>query len=375
MSSSEADESLDELSDDNKNYFNDLMFTNKCVSLLSEMKSFIELLFEKYENTFDSIDTHFYEILVKEAEDVLPRDMTPDCMTIVKTEVNDDDSDQTNFELLSKSTIDSSLSTNSVNETSSVASEAFDYTPEVQPTSLQFVERIRSNLSHKLSNNKQKQKKKKEKPLLRRTSHDPVIYFGGQSSDGEMLDLDLKGVTCGWPGCDFKTSKRGPLILHRMSHRKHKFTCYWPNCGKGFAQRIHMETHYNAVHKKIKPFICSENGCTFRTAYKWELTLHSKNRHSADGTKKYKCEISGCDYTTNYKTSIEVHTRTHNNDKPFVCHHPGCESRFTARQNLRNHIATHATELNFGCAECGQRFKNKKNLGHHLRAVHKIRRR
>ena len=70
MSSLLVNDILKGLREENKTLFNELLLTNK---ILSEIKSFIELIFEKYENTFDTNDKHFGHKLVKEAEEVLTR--------------------------------------------------------------------------------------------------------------------------------------------------------------------------------------------------------------------------------------------------------------------------------------------------------------
>ena len=78
---------------------------------MSEIKAFIELLFEKYENTFDSNDRHFCQKLVREAEEVLAKERKTEDRRLEVNEESDEtivDSDRVDFEFVAKSAVDSS---------------------------------------------------------------------------------------------------------------------------------------------------------------------------------------------------------------------------------------------------------------------------
>ena len=39
------------------------------------------------------------------------------------------------------------------------------------------------------------------------------------------------------------------------------FVCFWPKCGKRFTYKSYLNRHKNAVHLKLKRFICDVEGC------------------------------------------------------------------------------------------------------------------
>lgn len=49
---------------------------------------------------------------------------------------------------------------------------------------------------------------------------------------------------------------------HQRYHTKeHK--CTYPNCGKGFGTKTHLQRHINDRHEKKKKFHCAVQGCDY----------------------------------------------------------------------------------------------------------------
>ncbi|GJN81252.1 hypothetical protein PLIIFM63780_004784 [Purpureocillium lilacinum] len=70
---------------------------------------------------------------------------------------------------------------------------------------------------------------------------------------------------CAEPGCNQVFDQPHKLKHHQRYHSKdHK--CQYPNCGKGFGTKTHLQRHINDRHEKKKKFHCSVPGCEFSRA-------------------------------------------------------------------------------------------------------------
>jgi len=179
---------------------------------------------------------------------------------------------------------------------------------------------------------------------------------------------------------------------HPLSNRSKKpFHC--AQCDKGFAQKIHLETHLKNVHLKDKPFKCST--CDYSCANKGMLDKHIRIVHNKE--RPFKCEVCGssfgqkvhmdahvnavhiqsrpfkcdaCVYCATTKGLLDKHYRTvHQKMKPFVCEL--CQSRFGQKAHLNKHIVTvHKKEKPYKCEDCDYQGSTKTNLNKHVALVH-----
>jgi len=179
---------------------------------------------------------------------------------------------------------------------------------------------------------------------------------------------------------------------HPLSNRSKKpFHC--SQCDKGFAQKIHLETHLKNVHLKDKPFKCGT--CNYSCANKGMLDKHIRIVHNKE--RPFKCQVCGssfgqkvhmdahinavhiqnrpfkcdaCVYCATTKGLLDKHYRTvHQKVKPFAC--DICQSRFGQKAHLSKHIVTvHKKEKPYKCEDCDYQGSTKTNLNKHVALVH-----
>lgn len=96
------------------------------------------------------------------------------------------------------------------------------------------------------------------------------------------------------------------------------------------------------------------------------LDRHLRHSHASRPQGKHSC--SYCPYTSNARVNVLAHERKHTGEKPFVC--PVCKKRFTWKGSLAQHQYVHSDEKPFECAECGLRFPRVASLLRHRSLVH-----
>lgn len=118
-----------------------------------------------------------------------------------------------------------------------------------------------------------------------------------------------------------------------------------PHCGKTYSNAKGLKRHIQAVHSKIKPYVCSV--CGHSSACKAMLALHLR-QHT--GEKPHAC--THCDYRTGDHNTLRRHMMRHTGERPYKC--PYCS--YTAIQSncykahLRNR---HPGESGlFSCSTC-----------------------
>ena len=172
-----------------------------------------------------------------------------------------------------------------------------------------------------------------------------------------------KLLSCRHSDCTFETYKSREMKRH---YRKHKnwLSCDWPECHKMYKFKFHLEEHINANHKNIKPHVCPEPGCEYRTAYKGCLNEHVKTHQDDQDRRKVPCDWPGCTKMSKNNTDLKKHMVSHSDEKPYACDWPGCDLKFKRINQRNRHIETHSDEKNMVC-DCGKRFKNNSNLKQH----------
>ncbi|KAG0319949.1 hypothetical protein BGZ99_004831 [Dissophora globulifera] len=82
-----------------------------------------------------------------------------------------------------------------------------------------------------------------------------------------------------------------------------------------------------------------------------------------EGSPSYPCTFVGCDKVFARLYNLKSHSRTHTNERPFVCNH--CELAFSRNHDLKRHVKIHAGDKPFKCTGCGKSFSRLDALGRH----------
>ena len=172
-----------------------------------------------------------------------------------------------------------------------------------------------------------------------------------------------KLLSCRRSGCTFQTYKSRELKRHYNNHQNW-VSCDWPECGKMYKFKWYLEEHINAIHKNIKPHICPEPGCEYRTAYKHYLKVHVETHQDDQDRRKFPCSWPECTHVAKTNPDLKRHMVSHSDERPYACDWPGCDSRFKTNYQRNKHIETHSDEKNMVC-DCGKRFKSKHSLWQH----------
>ena len=100
-------------------------------------------------------------------------------------------------------------------------------------------------------------------------------------------------------------------------------------CQKMFSDSKSLKKHVQAIHSKLKPYICQV--CGHQSARKAMLQLHVR-QHT--GEKPFNCDQ--CEYKTGDHNSLRRHKRRHTGDKPYKC--PYCQYAAIQSSSFKSHL-------------------------------------
>ncbi|XP_033754878.1 uncharacterized protein LOC117337856 [Pecten maximus] len=180
------------------------------------------------------------------------------------------------------------------------------------------------------------------------------------------IDTDL--LTCDI--CEkFKTDTMSRLMIHKEIHSVDRpYTC--DICGKGFKQFCQMKNHQtiHGEHQDDDPkkwyrrkecHICKRQYANQKCLIKHIEAVHSK-------IKPYVCPY--CGHTAARKAMMELHIRTHTGEKPFKC--DNCQYVTGDHNSLRRHKMRHSGQKPYKCQFCGYSCIQAISIKMHMKNKH-----
>ncbi len=146
---------------------------------------------------------------------------------------------------------------------------------------------------------------------------------------------------------DLKTSDRGAAVAGQK-----KYACIFCSYTTDHSQHF---TLHEATHTGLKPHACDYEGCDYKSARAYDLSMHKRRVHEKN--KPFSCDYEGCHYCGPSVGDITKHKKdTHklgllNRVREFVCRFDGCSFRadkewvLQRHQRVRGHVfgqGTHA---------------------------------
>ncbi|KAF9584668.1 hypothetical protein BGW38_005647 [Lunasporangiospora selenospora] len=82
-----------------------------------------------------------------------------------------------------------------------------------------------------------------------------------------------------------------------------------------------------------------------------------------EGAPTFPCTFHGCDKVFARLYNLKSHSRTHTNERPYICSH--CQLAFARNHDLKRHTKIHGGGKAFVCSGCAKSFSRLDALGRH----------
>ena len=296
---------LEELNEENKRLFNQLLFADKCLKVLNEFKNFVELNSNQFKLNLEESNKQLYEELSENVKQVLDE----------KNNYLKNFNDNNSIEVKNKEII---INSNKEINISKILILKNPIKMNVKHSN-NYEEKLDQKRCHSKNSNDKKsiEVKRKENCFDDNGSEEIISKNKNKKSRNTAIISSNNSLSCDWPGCEYRTNGRDRRG-HREALRKHSV--------------IHSERKY----------VCDYADCQYR-AYSRALFMRHISRHekrkTLKDTEKRRFECQTCGKTFASDTVLYCHIKNIHNifDEPVVCGIDDCDKRFKNNLYLRRH--------------------------------------
>ncbi len=140
-----------------------------------------------------------------------------------------------------------------------------------------------------------------------------------------------------------------------------RFFC--DECEKSYRSKRTLEDHKN-VHKGLKPFKCSYEGCEYRARTQQGIKQHFQRHLPKDMRKTFKCDQ--CEKSFTQHCILQKHiSQVHEGQGPETAQCPQCGLVISNKINLKKHMTSVHGERNIKCPQCPKKFTSVWSLKVH----------
>jgi len=221
-----------------------------------------------------------------------------------------------------------------------------------------------------------------------------LAYSNHQMYKQHMDHFHKRSISC--PECDLKFTYEKSLLKHKLDyhtlypkqcnqcsqlfltakslyehidvHTKHINPKNSPCeiCGKLLKDKYTLKAHVEAVHEKRAggDFACEQCGKMLKS--KSSLSYHRKSAHTQDFP--HRCDVCGKGFIK-YNRMVNC-LNNHQGIYKYRC--PECDYKTNKLIQFKEHVNMHTGEKSYFCPVCRHKSNGTKNLGCHIKQVHKM---
>ena len=401
---------FDELTQENNRLFDELIFADKCLTILLEFKTFIELNSDNFKLNLEENNLQKYEDLCEKVNKVLNekslryKRFDNNIKSEVKSEVNDNKC-VNKLEIIEKDFDERRPKSDRRNRQKKIKSikvkiQRCDWPgcqfqssakdslrkhsvihlekkfvcdrPDCQYRSYKKSDLNRHLIIHENRDRNPKIEKPKKKEFV---CHYTDCSEKFKSENRFNLHLwkhqkTEKRFVCDFHGCDYKCNSNRRLVEHKRTHTGEKpYEC--TECDKTFGSKACLRIHMKYRHSQLnEPMVCSLDNCNRQFNTMASFNRHQKIYHLME--KKFVCDHPNCRYKSSVKELLLRHKKYHLEDRPHKCHFTGCDKSYKLKGTLTAHLKTHTDQYSIKCSynNCDKMFRANRDLKKHIRHVH-----